>query len=70
MEVVEAIEKITTFSTSIHSDLADVDINDEHKMFIFKESEILIGENGKTKKEAVVKAINQFLILYNENKRN
>jgi hypothetical protein len=68
MEVVEAIEKLNTFSTAIHSDLSDIYINDEHKMFIFKEHEIIIGENGKTKKQAVVEAINQFLIWYKKNK--
>lgn len=68
MEVVEAIEKLPKhFTTSIHSDAFDK--GDEYKMFIFNnEGEILVGENGKTKKEAVVNTINQFLIWYNENK--
>lgn len=68
MEVVEAIEKLPEhYTTAIHSDTFDK--GDEYKMFIFNnEGEILVGENGKTKKEAVVNTINQFLIWYNENK--
>lgn len=68
MKVVEAIEKLSEhYTTAMHSDVLDKE--DEHKMFIFNnEGKIIVGENGKTKKEAVVQAINQFLIWYEKHK--
>ena len=38
-------------------------------LFCKGKGETLVSENGKTKKEAVVQAINQFLIWYNENNK-
>ncbi len=58
MEVVEAIEK-KGYEIDIFSNCVEIcDIPDEN---------YITEAVGKTKKEAVVQAINQFLIWYNEN---
>ena len=58
MEVVEAIEKLG-YEIDIFSNCVQIcDTPDEN---------YITEAAGKTKKEAVVQAINQFLIWYNEN---
>ena len=66
-EVVEAIEKLNMQVSIIDEECAIIDTKKaeaEENLFMIKP--IAFGE-GKTKKEAVVQAINQFLIWYNEN---
>jgi hypothetical protein len=61
MEVVEAIEK-KGYEIDIFSNCVEIcDTPDEN---------YITEAVGKTKKEAVVQAINQFLIWYNENNTN
>lgn len=57
MEVVEAIEKLGYNRR--------VDIDSSHVLIQYKEWYTLVQKDSK--KEAVVQAINQFLIWYNEN---
>lgn len=62
MEVVEAIEKLGCKFNIYHEDC----LIEKNKKFIVVTHAI----KNKTKKEAVVHAINQFLIFYNENNNN
>ena len=59
-EVVEAIEGMGNDITIYHS----------HVILSYSEGEVIEVIECKTKKEAVVQAINQFLIWNNENKTN
>ncbi len=62
MEVVEAIEKLGFQFNIYHQDCS---IGKDKKFIV-----VTHATKVKTKKEAVVHAINQFLIWYNENKSN
>jgi hypothetical protein len=61
MEVVEAIEKLDNIFVKIHTGGCFIHPINDTKNYIAK-------EYSSNKKEAVVQAINQFLIWYNQNK--
>ena len=66
MEVVEAIEKLDDFYVQIEENacyIYDISKFDNEQTNAF----IKVDINTTSKKEAVVQAINQFLIWYNEN---
>ena len=71
MMVIEKIQGLG-FNTDSYSPIqGSVELEDTlHEFNIWDKINPEIQGRGKTKKEAVVKAINQFLIWYNENKTN
>ena len=68
MEVVEAIEKLGYESLTGGSEYYYPEKGMRYIQSFIKE-EITIYHEAKTKKEAVVQAINQFLIWYEKSKR-